>query len=376
MGSRIHSVDAMRIVAVALVVVIHTNPFEGLGASGNALNFALESTARVAVPFFFLASGYFFGLKTLDADPIAYFRARARSLTGLYVFGIVVALPAFLSGTAVEASVAGESASRSVGRRIAEILSPVDLLYYGTSVSEILWFVPALFVALALVAGFAAAGRERLAFPVALALHALALLGPEYASLVDLPFDVRDGLFFGFFYVSAGFAVAERGWRAGDGRSRVLLAAAVAFGALHVAERYAMGYALGGASVADGVYAPSFTLATAPFAVALFLFLLSRPSLGASTPLPDWGGYAVGVYVVHPPVLAALEEIAGGLAVNGTPIAETLGWHLAFTPATFLLALVAYLAAHRLGVIEIGGSHFPRPPDLARVTRPFGRRSS
>ncbi|EMA69510.1 acyltransferase 3 [Halorubrum aidingense JCM 13560] len=368
MGSRIHSVDAMRIVAVALVVIIHTNPFEGVGATGNAVNFVLETVARVAVPFFFLASGYFFGLKTRDADPIAYFRARARSLTGLYVFGIVVALPPFLAGTAVEASVAGESPARSVGWRIVESLSPVDLLYYGTSVSEILWYVPALFVALALVAGFAAAGRPELALPVAVGFHVLALLGPEYAGIVDLPFDVRDGLFFGFFYVSAGHAIAARGWRGGSGRSGALLAATVAFGLFHVAERYAMGYVLGDASIATGVYAPSFTVGTAGFAVSLFLFLLSRPGLGASTPLPAWGSYAVGVYVVHPPVLAVLGQLADRIPVGGSPLAETVGWHLAFTPATFLGALGVYLAVHRLGVIEVGGSHFPRLPRRSRLS--------
>ncbi|EMA62475.1 acyltransferase family protein [Halorubrum lipolyticum] len=370
MGSRIHSVDAMRIVAVALVVVIHTNPFEGVGASGNAVNFLLETTARVAVPFFFLASGYFFARKTLDRDPLAYFRSRARSLAELYAFGIALTLPVFLAGTALEAAAAGESVTRSVGGRLVESASPVDLLYYGTSVSEILWFIPALAVGLGLVAGFAALGRSDLVLPVAFALHAVGLLGPEYAGLVDLPVDVRDGLFFGFFYVSVGHAIAARGWRGGSGRSGTLLAATVGFGILHVVERYAVGYALGGASVATGVYAPSFTVGTAAFAVSLFLYLLSRPGLGASTHLPAWGSYAVGVYVAHPPVLAILDRIGDQALVGGTPLAETLGWHLAYAPATFLVALGVYLAAHRLGVIEIGGSHLPRLPRRLRRSPP------
>lgn len=370
MRSRIHSVDAMRIVAVALVVIIHTNPFEGVGASGNAVNFLLETTARVAVPFFFLASGYFFARQALNRDPLAYFRSRARSLAELYAFGIALTLPVYLAGTALEAVTAGDSVTRSVGRRLAEGLSPVDLLYYGTSVSEILWFIPALAVALGLVAGFAALGRSHLALPVALALHAVGLLGPEYAGLVDLPVDVRDGLFFGFFYVSVGHVIAARGWRGGSGRPGTLLAATVAFGVLHAAERYAMGYVFGDASVAAEVYAPSFTLGTAAFAVSLFLFLLSRPDLGASTRLPAWGSYAVGIYVAHPPVLAILDRVGSRALVGGTPLAETLGWHLAYAPATFLVALAVYLAAHRLGVIEIGGSHLPRPPRWLRRFSP------
>lgn len=356
----------MRIVAVALVVVIHTNPFQGLGASGNAVNFVLETTARVAVPFFFLTSGYFFARKTRDGDPAAYFRSRARSLAELYAFGIALALPVFLAGTAVEASLAGESALRSVRGRLVESLSPVDLLYYGTSVSEILWFLPALVVALGLVAGFAAAGRTELALPTAVAVHAVGLAGPEYAGVIALPVDVRDGLFFGFFFVSAGYAIAARGWRGGTGRSGPLLAATVASGALHVVERYAMGYAVTDTSLAAGVYAPSFTVGTAAFAVALFLFLLSRPDLGASTRIPAYGRYAVGVYVAHPPVLAVLEQVGGRASVGGTTLAETVGWHLAYAPATFVGALAVYLTAHRLGVIEIGGSHLPRLPRRSR----------
>ena len=63
MAKRIYSIDTMRIIAMVFVVLIHTEPFEGMGRYGNLANFLIDSSARFAVPFFFLTSGYFFAYK-------------------------------------------------------------------------------------------------------------------------------------------------------------------------------------------------------------------------------------------------------------------------------------------------------------------------
>lgn len=359
MTDRIYSLDAMRIVAMAFVVLLHTDPFAGAGAGGNAVNFLIETTARFAVPFFFLTSGYFFALKTADRDPLAYFRRRAASIGALYLFGMTLAAPIFLIGTAIEAALGGDSVGRAVVGRLGEFLAPGDLLYYGTSVSDILWFLPALLVSLAFVAAFRLTGRTRLMLIVAVAIHVVGILGSSYTMLVDVPFRVRDGLFFGVFYTAVGYAIAAEGWRPAPDRSGRYLAATAVVGVLHVAERYVLGYALAGRTVTDGVYTPSYTVGTALVSVSLFLFLLSRPTLGERTPLPAWGAYAVGIYVAHPPVLAALEVAAGAMAAV-SPLAAGMFWHLLATPLTFFGALWLYLAADRRGVIEIGGSHVPR----------------
>ncbi|MFC5278588.1 acyltransferase family protein [Halorubrum rubrum] len=365
MTDRVHSIDAMRIVAVVLVVAIHTDPFQGLGTAGNAVNFAIKTTARFAVPFFFLVSGYFFARKTVDRDPRTYLLRRTVALGSLYAFGLALAAPAFFGGRLATDVATGRPVVRAGAARIAAFLDPIELLYYGTSVSEVLWFLPALLFSLAFVAAFAAIGRPRVGLAVALCLHVVGLLGTSYTMFVDVPFEVRDGLFFGFFYVSLGYAIARHGWNPSRDRSGILLALVACFVVLQIVEFSLLGYPLRGESFGSYVFAPSFGVTTAFLTLSLFLFLLSRPTLGAGTPLPSWGVYAVGIYVTHPVVLAAIRGLRDALAAAGWETVAAAFWHVGGTPSTVAGALGVYLLAHRLRIVEIGGSHFPGVPLLA-----------
>ncbi|MFW6317816.1 MAG: acyltransferase family protein [Halorubrum sp.] len=365
MGERVHSVDAMRIVAVVFVVLIHTDPFQGLGTAGNAVNFAIKTTARFAVPFFFVTSGYFFALKVADRDPRAYLTRRTVTLASLYAFGLFLAAPTFLGSRVARDAAAGRPLVDAVLAALAEFLDPIELLYYGTSVSDILWFLPALAVSLALVGAVTALGRAELLLPVALCLHVVGLLGTSYTMIVDVPFEVRDGLFFGFFYTSLGYTIGLRGWTPSRDRSGTLLGLVGAFAVLQLVEFYLLGYPLRGESFGSYVFPASYGVTTALLTLSLFLFLLSKPGLGADTPLPSWGVYAVGIYVTHPVVLAAVRGLRDALASAGHEVGAALFWHLGATPATLLGALALYRLADRVGLVEIGGTHFPGAPLLA-----------
>lgn len=51
-------IDIFKFIAALLVVAIHTTPLEDISAKGN---FYFENMlCRIAVPFFFAASGFFF----------------------------------------------------------------------------------------------------------------------------------------------------------------------------------------------------------------------------------------------------------------------------------------------------------------------------
>ncbi len=359
MSGRIYSLDSMRIVAMVFVVIIHTDPFVGLGVYGNLFNFILETAARFAVPFFFMTSGYFLALKFASSDPGAYYLNRVATISSIYVFGLLLTFPVFLTGTAVQARLDGESVVYMIANTAAEAIEPAELFYYGTSVSEILWFLPALIFAYTVIYGFVRVDKASYILPVAIGFHVIGLLGASYTMFVDVPFRIRDGLFFGFFYTALGYAIYSYDWQPSVDHSRRYLAATVVFGGFHFAERYALGYLFTGNTFADGVYSPSYTIGTALVTLALFVFLLSRPTLTADTSLPSWGIYAVGVYVVHPVVLYVLEGAGEGLTVAGYAVGETLVWHLFLTPAVFFVSLGLYILAHKLHVIEIGGSHLP-----------------
>ncbi|WP_136716894.1 acyltransferase family protein [Halorientalis salina] len=364
MAERIYSVDAMRIVAMVPIVLIHTDPFQGYSLYGNMFNFATKTTARFAVPFFFLTAGYFFALKTTSRDPTRYFVARAKRITSLYVFGLALAAPVFFIGALVRARLSGRNVVDSALGTLAGFLSPVELLYYGTSVSEILWFLPALLFSFAFVYAFVRTNRTALLLPAALCLHAVGLLGASYTMFVDVPFEIRDALFFGVFYTSLGYTVYARDWRPTAEASGRYLVLTVCFALAQLGELSLLGYVVPGEPFGQSVYAPSYAITTALLSLSLFLFLLSRPDLGSSTRLPRWGKYAVGIYVTHPAVLYVLQGVHDALTAAGYAVGETVAWHLALTPATFFGALAVYLTAHELGIIDIDGSHVPRVPRL------------
>ena len=367
MADRIYSIDAMRIIAMVFIVMIHTDPFAGLSATGNMATFVIKTTARFAVPFFFVTSGYFFALKATRGDPTDYVRRRAVSIGSIYVFGLLLCAPTFLAGRLARAYIEGRSLTTTVTESLAEFVDPVALLYYGTSVSEILWFLPALLFSFLFVYLFLRLDKAAYVLPVALAFHVIGLLGSTYTMFVDVPIEIRDALFFGFFYTSLGYTICARDWEPSADRGRLLAGLVGVFAVVQLVEFYVLGYPLNGEAFGASVYAPSYGISTALLTIALFMFLLSRPKLGVDTPLPSWGTYAVGIYIVHPAVFALIRTGRDVLESVGYSIDGTIVWHLLLTPTLFLVSVLVYLAADRLRVIEIGGTHWPGRPLLRAI---------
>lgn len=344
MGDRIESIDTVRAIAMAFIVAIHADLFRGLGAYGNVANFAIDTIGRFSVPFFFLTSGYLFA-RNRARDGDGYARTYLARLAAVYGYGLALYAPLSLLAAAGSAVRRGRDVSDAVLAWVVEALSPAGLLYYGDSVLLFLWFLPALAISIALVSGFVARGKTRYLLPVAAAFHVVGLLGQGYAVIFDVPLQTRDALCFGFFYTSVGYYIGERQygsareWAPTRDRSRRYLAATVAFGAAQLAERYALGYALTGDSIRETVYVTEYTIATAFFSTALFLFVLSRPTLGRTTPLPRFGRASLRIYLFHPIVLFGLVGVAEAAAAIGYALEGSAVWHLALTTAAYFGAL-------------------------------------
>ena len=80
-----HTVDVAKLVAAILVVAIHSQPFTGLTEI-----VAVRYMARMAVPFFFLASAFFFFKRPKERQS---WRHYVRRLLLLYLFWFVIELP-------------------------------------------------------------------------------------------------------------------------------------------------------------------------------------------------------------------------------------------------------------------------------------------
>ncbi|QSX01033.1 acyltransferase [Haloterrigena alkaliphila] len=352
MRERIYSIDAVRAVAMAFIVAIHADLFRGLGATGNAVNLVIDTVGRFAVPFFFLTSGYLFARKCTRTEPAAYVRAHLERVGSIYGYAVLGYFPLVLLVAAGGTARAGGDVSSAVLARALEALSPLGLLYYGDSVLLFLWFLPSLAISIALVYAVVAVEKTRYLLPVAATFHVVGILDQSYPMLVDVPFVTRDALFFGFFYTSVGYCIGSWQWSPSRDRSGLYLAATVTFGAIHLAERYVLGYVLTGDSIAQGVYVTKYTATTPLFATALFVYVLSRPTLGKGTGLPWLGSHAVWIYVVHPLVLFSLVGVSGAVELLGYDLGESALWHVALSTLTYAGALAISLFLTRTTLLR------------------------
>lgn len=82
-------IDVFRIVAAVMIIAIHTYPLASYGE--NADYYFTHVLCRIAVPFFFTASGFFlFRMGTYDGKIRTQF---LKKMAGLYLFAIILYLP-------------------------------------------------------------------------------------------------------------------------------------------------------------------------------------------------------------------------------------------------------------------------------------------
>lgn len=304
--TRAVGIDAGRIVMAFLVVAVHALPV------GGAAGFAIVGMlCRCAVPFFFMAAGYFLKVPrrftaTLLLKPLI-------RLVPIYGFWMLVYY--------------GVAAATGV---VPVRLGLRDLLSGGTAFH--LWYLPALGIAMVLVpAGILVAGPRATGIVCAV-LAGEAIAFGTYHDLLGLPGSAqRGGLLIAPLFVFAGYAVA----RLEPARSVVLGAGLAALGfATLFGEELAISHRL-------GVTLASHDFAFGTVAYGAGAFLLARalaPGRNVSR-LATLGRYALGVYVAHVLFVWGLSALSGKI----TPVGLIWRTPTAFGCAMVLTALLRQL---------------------------------
>ncbi len=182
-GSRIESWDAFKWLAAFLVVAVHTSPLESIWPYGDFL--LTRIAARLAVPFFFMLTGYF----TVQV------RKTEKKLLLLYLGVTCLYLP-----VQIYKYMGGETFN--AGRILK------DIFFDGTFYH--LWYLPACMLGLALMTLFLKCGKEN-AMAISILLYVIGLLGDSYFGLVRLSpvlSKVYDGMFTCFSYTRNGIFMA------------------------------------------------------------------------------------------------------------------------------------------------------------------------
>ena len=334
-------IDVFRLVAAVLIITIHTSPLAGLSETGDFI--LTRIVARVAVPFFFVTSGFFL---------ISRYHYRTAKLCAfvkktLLIYGAAIALyiPVNLYN----------------GYFKMEYLLPnliKDIVFDGTLYH--LWYLPASVIGGVIAWGLVKKLDYRKAFAVAAAFYLVGLFGDSYYGVIKnvpilsgfyaLIFQVsdytRNGIFFApVFFITGGF-IADYSDR-GENKSEIACdqsvrkKSGVCFG-LSMALMLVEGLVLHHFQVQrhDSMYV--FLL---PCVYFLFLMLLQFRGKRYVW-LRD---LSLVVYLIHPMMIVVIRMFAKVLHLQGLLVDNSVVHFLAVTVASVAFGAAAVALWGRFG---------------------------
>uniref|UniRef100_UPI00248C33A5 acyltransferase family protein n=1 Tax=Anaerocolumna aminovalerica TaxID=1527 RepID=UPI00248C33A5 len=199
---RYATLDIFRLIAAFLIIAIHTSPFLSINETADFI--IVHIIARVAVPFFFMVTGYFLYLSMEKGNKL---RRTLNKLIGIYIIGIFLYLPLNLYGSYFS--------QENLPFQITK-----DLIFDGTFYH--LWYLPATIIGILLVQFLLRRFRMIHVFIITIVLYVIGLGGDSYYGIVtqistvhksyDFLFKIMDytrsGLFFAPVYLFLGSWIA------------------------------------------------------------------------------------------------------------------------------------------------------------------------
>lgn len=212
---KIKSVEIFRLIAIIGVIAIHTRPFE-MGSDYEwykDANFIINQLARFSVPFFFVISGFFWGLKVRNGnnDPIAIANISAKRITYLYLFWSAIYLIPYDITRIIDHGLAGPIGE--VWWTIKTIIkNPTLLVTQGTKSHT--WFLASLIYSIYICAFLIKKNSHITLIVTSILFYAYSVLSQAY---LDTPleirvndcFNTRNGPFFGLILFASGYYISK-----------------------------------------------------------------------------------------------------------------------------------------------------------------------
>lgn len=315
------SIDFFRLVCAVMVVSIHTHPLSGINDS---LTFFINNVfPRIAVPFFFCTSGYYY-IRALKAGKPVFKKTFLRLLTVYSVWSAVY----FLMNLAL--------VLKSNGSLLDWAITCIkNYLIFGSWYQ--LCFFPALFFCLFVVTLFYKIKQLRLLFILSLAFYALGCLGCSYYAIgeqipvvqwvIDLPqFEIiRRVVLMGLPFYMLGYVLDAACKKIKGKRITMGLVAGVALFLAEIALVTVFGLQKN-VIITFGLYA---------LLLFVMLFLLQHPLTGRDKAAHYARGIANFMFYSHPLVLSAISFLSEALLP---------GWTVSATLLFLLTVLLTSLA--------------------------------
>lgn len=203
-----NSIDLTKFLMSFLIIAIHTDPLITYNTNANYI--LVNIIARLAVPFFFITSGFFFSKYNEWYSQKHYLKR----ILKLYISWLLIYLPFDLYSLYEN----GNSSFKNI------IIYMRECLFNNTPVAWQLWYLPSLIVSLIFLCYLCHKGISyKKIYIISIIFYLFGLMGNSYYVIfVKIPFirhilyyylkvfvTTRNGLFFGLAFVTIGFIFAK-----------------------------------------------------------------------------------------------------------------------------------------------------------------------
>ncbi len=302
---KIASLELGRLCALFAIIALHSQIFMTylLVDDVPVFGYAFNQLTRFAVPFFFILSGYLIQPK-LSTSPRKTLKQYSSPLLKIWLVwsALCLAMPFNWQRAATD----GYLIERT-GYWNWLTQNPLNTLMEGGMVH--LWFIPALVIAVAIIALFIHFNKSSLLIPVAVILYTYGVMGGSYQTLTEVwtPFFTRNGPFFSTLMVVIGFEFRRRNITLSSTNSFLLLLTGFV---IHFVEAYW----LTNYDVAFNLH--DFLVGTPLIGMGLFLFLLSKPNLGNHPMTFTLSKHVLSIYVCHLLCVVVMLNITGMMGLT------------------------------------------------------------
>lgn len=211
---RIQSVEVLRVLSIIAVISLHTTPLESIKGNSAAIHLGtlISQSARFAVPFFFVISGYFFAIKVKKEGQITpIMLATIKRLSLIWLFFTTIYIFPYDLSSAFEHGLYGPI--KAIYWNVLRIKNdPVLFIFQGTQAH--LWFLISLIHAVLITSIFLRYWKSNpLHFLVtfSITLYIIGLLAKAYSDTpfgINISFNTRNGPFFGTIFFVMGYILS------------------------------------------------------------------------------------------------------------------------------------------------------------------------
>jgi surface polysaccharide O-acyltransferase-like enzyme len=278
------------------VIAIHTTPFQVPDGTGSQfysyMSVFVNQMARFAVPFFFMISGYFWGIKIKANQPVIPLSlVMAKKIGLIFLFWSAIYLLPFNFTALFEYGVLGSV--KDVYWHMLHLLdNPTSLIFEGTKTH--LWFLTGLLCALFINALFMHFNRVKELIILSVGLYLLGILAKSYSNTpigIAIDFNTRNGPFFSTLFFTSGFLLSGI-----EAKTKWLWfgLAIFIFGCLsHFAEIFVLW------KYFDTTVYQDYVIGTYFMGLGATVIALSNHPFLRAERLANIGKYTLGIYAVH-----------------------------------------------------------------------------